>query len=48
MESGYFKELADPRMEGVYDEEELNRIVVTASYCVRQSPLWRPPMSEVK
>ncbi|KAI9125660.1 hypothetical protein K1719_003078 [Acacia pycnantha] len=47
MESGDFKELSDPRMEGIYDEEELNRIVVTASYCVRQSPLWRPSMSEV-
>ncbi|XP_028775425.1 probable receptor-like serine/threonine-protein kinase At5g57670 [Neltuma alba] len=47
MESGNIKDLADPRMEGVYDEEELNRIVITASYCVRQSPLWRPQMSEV-
>ncbi|XP_054807464.1 probable receptor-like serine/threonine-protein kinase At5g57670 isoform X2 [Prosopis cineraria] len=47
MESGNIRELADPRMEGAYDEEELNRVVLTASYCVRQSPLWRPQMSEV-
>ncbi|KAI4335455.1 hypothetical protein L6164_014099 [Bauhinia variegata] len=47
MESGNIAELADPRLEGKYDEEQLYRLVVTASYCVNQSAIWRPPMSEV-
>lgn len=47
MESGNIAELADPRLEGRYDEEQLYRVVLTASYCVRQTDIWRPPMSEV-
>lgn len=47
MESGNIGELADPTMEGAYDEEQLHRVVLTASYCVRQSPVCRPPISEV-
>ncbi|XP_061349887.1 probable receptor-like serine/threonine-protein kinase At5g57670 [Gastrolobium bilobum] len=47
MESGNIAELADPTMEGKYDEEQLYRVVLTASYCVRQIATWRPPMSEV-
>ncbi|XP_057727034.1 probable receptor-like serine/threonine-protein kinase At5g57670 [Arachis stenosperma] len=47
MESGNIGELADPKMDGKYDEEQLYRLVLTASYCVRQNATWRPPMSEV-
>ncbi|KAG4959064.1 hypothetical protein JHK87_035697 [Glycine soja] len=47
MESGNIAELADPRLEGKYDGEQLYRVVLTASYCVRQTATWRPPMSEV-
>ncbi|XP_057415860.1 probable receptor-like serine/threonine-protein kinase At5g57670 isoform X2 [Lotus japonicus] len=47
MESGSIGELADPRLEGKYDGEQLYRVVLTASYCVRQTATWRPPMSEV-
>jgi len=47
MESGNIAELADPRMEGKYDGEQLYRVVLAASYCVRQTATWRPPMSEV-
>ncbi|KAK7265306.1 hypothetical protein RJT34_32924 [Clitoria ternatea] len=47
MESGNIGELADPTLEGRYDEEQLYRVVLTASYCVRQTATWRPPMSEV-
>ncbi|TKY54615.1 receptor serine/threonine-protein kinase [Spatholobus suberectus] len=47
MESGNIAELADPRLEGKYDEEQLYRVVLTASFCVRQTATWRPPMSEV-
>lgn len=47
MESGNIAELADPRMEGRYDVEQLYRVVLTASYCVRQTAIWRPAMTEV-
>ncbi|XP_027368772.1 probable receptor-like serine/threonine-protein kinase At5g57670 [Abrus precatorius] len=47
MESSNIAELADPKLEGKYDEEQLYRVVLTASYCVRQTATWRPPMSEV-
>ncbi|KAF5461782.1 hypothetical protein F2P56_017853 [Juglans regia] len=47
MESGNLRQLADPKLEGKYDLEELHRIVLTASLCVRQSSIWRPSMSEV-
>ncbi|PKA58673.1 putative receptor-like serine/threonine-protein kinase [Apostasia shenzhenica] len=48
MEAGRFNELADPRLEGKYDEEELKRLVLIASYCIRSSPLWRPSMTQVE
>ncbi|KAK7388467.1 hypothetical protein VNO78_23283 [Psophocarpus tetragonolobus] len=47
MESGNIAELADPRLEDKFDGEQLYRVVLTASYCVRQTATWRPPMSEV-
>ncbi|XP_059636244.1 probable receptor-like serine/threonine-protein kinase At5g57670 isoform X2 [Cornus florida] len=47
MESGCISELADPKLEGEYDMGQMHRLVVTASYCVRQSSIWRPSMSEV-
>ncbi|KAE9609832.1 hypothetical protein Lal_00006349 [Lupinus albus] len=47
MESGNIAELADPKLEGKYDEDQLHRVVLTASYCVRETATWRPPMSEV-
>ncbi|KAM6579551.1 hypothetical protein CsatA_003325 [Cannabis sativa] len=47
MESGDIASLADPMMEGKYDSEQLHRLVLTASYCVRQSSIWRPSMNEV-
>ncbi|KAF4348513.1 hypothetical protein G4B88_012085 [Cannabis sativa] len=46
MESGDIASLADPMMEGKYDSEQLHRLVLTASYCVRQSSIWRPSMNE--
>ncbi|XP_064939627.1 probable receptor-like serine/threonine-protein kinase At5g57670 isoform X3 [Musa acuminata AAA Group] len=45
MQSGRIAELADPKLEGKYDMDQMQRLVVTASYCVRQSSIWRPPMS---
>lgn len=47
MESGDIAELADPKMEGKYDTEELHRVILTASYCVRQTSTWRPATTEV-
>ena len=47
MESGDLAQLADPKMKGKYDAEQLHRVVLTASYCVRQTSVWRPSMSEV-
>ncbi|GKV00512.1 hypothetical protein SLEP1_g13188 [Rubroshorea leprosula] len=47
MESGNITELADPRLEGKFDEDQMHRSVLTACYCVRQSAAWRPSMSEV-
>ncbi|KAG5563769.1 hypothetical protein RHGRI_000089 [Rhododendron griersonianum] len=47
MESGNIIELVDPRLEGKYDIDEMLRLVLTACYCVRQSSIWRPSMSEV-
>ncbi|KAH7545231.1 hypothetical protein FEM48_Zijuj01G0071700 [Ziziphus jujuba var. spinosa] len=47
MESGDIATLADPEMEGKYDVEQLHRVILTASYCIRQSSIWRPTMTEV-
>lgn len=48
MESGNIAELADPSLERKYDMDQMNRLVLTASYCVRQSSIWRPSMAEVQ
>ncbi|KAK7847149.1 putative receptor-like serine/threonine-protein kinase [Quercus suber] len=45
--SGDLAQLADPKMKGKYNVEQLHSVVLTASYCVRQSSVWRPSMSEV-
>ena len=47
MESGHVSELVDPKLEDKYDLDQMHRLVLTASYCVRQSSIWRPSMSEV-
>ncbi|KAE8056791.1 hypothetical protein FH972_013530 [Carpinus fangiana] len=47
MESGKLEQLADPKLQGKYDSEQLHTLVLTASYCVRQSSVWRPSMTEV-
>lgn len=47
MESGNITELVDPKLENKYDSDQMRRLVLTASYCVRQSSIWRPSMSEV-
>lgn len=47
IDSGNLVALADPKLRGKYDKLQLQRLVLTASYCVRQSSIWRPTMSEV-
>ncbi|GFP89717.1 probable receptor-like serine/threonine-protein kinase at5g57670, partial [Phtheirospermum japonicum] len=47
MESGNLSELADPKLKGRYDMDQLFRVALTASYCVRQSSIYRPAMTEV-
>lgn len=47
MECGKISELADTRLAGEYDVEQLHKIVLVASYCVRHSSAWRPSMTEV-
>lgn len=48
MESEKIEELADPNLEGKYEMDQMHRLVLTASYCVRQSSIWRPSMTEVQ
>ncbi|XP_031481454.1 probable receptor-like serine/threonine-protein kinase At5g57670 [Nymphaea colorata] len=47
LEQGCFEKLADPRLEGQYDEQQLQRLASAASYCIRSSAIWRPSMSEI-
>ncbi|GMP36320.1 hypothetical protein CsSME_00008487 [Camellia sinensis var. sinensis] len=47
MESGNITELVDPKLKNKYDSDQIRRLVLTASYCIRQSSIWRPSMSEV-
>ncbi|KAK3007640.1 hypothetical protein RJ639_013108 [Escallonia herrerae] len=47
MESGNINELVDPRLGGRYDMDQMHRLLLTVSYCVRQSTIWRPSMTEV-
>ncbi|XP_057968017.1 probable receptor-like serine/threonine-protein kinase At5g57670 [Malania oleifera] len=47
MESGDIIKLADPKLGGKYDVDQVRRLVLVASYCIRQSSMWRPSMTEV-
>ncbi|XP_022929715.1 probable receptor-like serine/threonine-protein kinase At5g57670 [Cucurbita moschata] len=46
MESGEIGQLADPKLK-CYNAKELQRVVLAASCCVRQSSVERPSMSEI-
>ncbi|XP_010536938.1 PREDICTED: probable receptor-like serine/threonine-protein kinase At5g57670 [Tarenaya hassleriana] len=47
METGKTRELADPKLKGRYDEQQIQRLILTASHCVHQSPIFRPSMTQV-
>ncbi|EOA14371.1 hypothetical protein CARUB_v10027556mg [Capsella rubella] len=47
MESGNTRDLVDPKLQDKYDDQQMNRLVLTASHCVQQSPILRPTMTQV-
>lgn len=46
LEENNYDELADPRLEGKYDADELHRMVACAAASVRHSARRRPKMSQ--
>ncbi|KAL8149472.1 putative receptor-like serine/threonine-protein kinase At5g57670 [Apium graveolens] len=47
LNQGDNQKLVDPRLEGEYNINQLNRLAFAASLCIRKSSTWRPTMSEV-
>ncbi|KAK4483270.1 hypothetical protein RD792_010455, partial [Penstemon davidsonii] len=41
-------ELVDPSLDGVYDWEQMNRVVMVASLCIQQTSIERPQMSQAR
>ncbi|OAY42212.1 hypothetical protein MANES_09G162000v8 [Manihot esculenta] len=46
LDNNSIKELADPSLGDNYDVEEMERVILTASLCVEQSPILRPRMNQ--
>ncbi|CAN8253043.1 unnamed protein product [Cochlearia groenlandica] len=46
IETGNTRDLVDQKLEDKYDEQQMNRLVLTASHCVQQSPMLRPTMTQ--
>uniref|UniRef100_A0A2N9EJB8 non-specific serine/threonine protein kinase n=1 Tax=Fagus sylvatica TaxID=28930 RepID=A0A2N9EJB8_FAGSY len=42
------KELVDPSLGDNYNAEEMDRVILTASMCIEQSPVLRPQMNQAK
>ncbi|XP_024524903.1 serine/threonine-protein kinase PBS1 isoform X1 [Selaginella moellendorffii] len=47
LDCGGIEKLVDPRLEGNFDENQLRNMVVAATFCLRQSPQYRPRMARV-
>ncbi|EEF49769.1 ATP binding protein, putative [Ricinus communis] len=47
LDNNDIKELADPSLGDHYDIEEMERVILTASLCIEQSPILRPRMNQV-
>ncbi|XP_022938145.1 receptor-like cytosolic serine/threonine-protein kinase RBK2 [Cucurbita moschata] len=47
LDSNNHEELIDPCLSKRYDLEEMERVILTASLCIEQSPILRPRMSQV-
>ena len=37
----------DPRLDGKYDQQEMQRVIMAANLCIQSSPICRPQMSQV-
>lgn len=44
---GKVSRLLDPTLGGNYNQDEMERVVLAASLCIRRAPRARPPMSLV-
>jgi hypothetical protein len=47
LETENVKALADTQLQENYDANQMQRAVLVAALCVRQSAVWRPSMSQV-
>ncbi|XP_031265304.1 receptor-like cytosolic serine/threonine-protein kinase RBK2 isoform X2 [Pistacia vera] len=47
LDNNDIRELVDPSLCNNYDRDEMDRVVLTASLCIEQSPILRPRMSQV-
>ncbi|XAR72819.1 Non-specific serine/threonine protein kinase [Bertholletia excelsa] len=47
MEGESYEELVDPRLEGVYDPNDMLRLIACAAGCIRHSARRRPKMSQI-
>lgn len=47
-QDGDYSQLADPRLEGIYDQQEMARMASCAAAAIRHSARRRPKMSQVQ
>ncbi|WOG82796.1 hypothetical protein DCAR_0101964 [Daucus carota subsp. sativus] len=47
LESSAIEELVDPSLGSLYNQEEMDCVLLTASVCIDQNPILRPRMSQV-
>lgn len=47
LEKGAFDQIADPRLKGKFDLEELRRVIMISVWCTNTNPDNRPSMSDV-
>ncbi len=47
LEEGVYDALADPKLQGDYDSNEMTRMISFAAACIRHSARLRPRMSQV-
>ncbi|CAL5339632.1 receptor-like cytosolic serine/threonine-protein kinase RBK2 isoform X1 [Camellia sinensis] len=47
LDNNSVEELVDPSLGDHYDPDEMDRVILTASLCIEQTPILRPRMSQV-
>ncbi|CAL5400627.1 unnamed protein product [Camellia sinensis] len=47
LDNNSVEELVDPSLGDNYDPDEMDRVILTASLCIEQTPILRPRMSQV-